>query len=69
MKLRAKTSEETASLARQRIDNAGLRNAMEAARGEPIKEDWRKAQEFASLVNYATAPIGAKKFEAMSLSR
>ena len=67
MKLRAKTPEESAALARQRIENAGLRQAMEAARGEPIKEDWRKAQEFASLVNYATAPVGAKKYDASTI--
>jgi hypothetical protein len=66
MKLRAKTPEETAVLARQRIEHAGLRQAMESAR-DPIKEDWRKAQEFASLVNYATAPVGAKKFDASTI--
>jgi hypothetical protein len=67
MKLRAKTPEETATLARQRIENVGLRRVMEA--GAPITEDWRKAQEFASLVNYATAPIGAKKFDASTIGR
>lgn len=32
-------------------------------------EDWRKQLNVASLVNYATAPVGAKKYEASSLSR
>jgi hypothetical protein len=62
-----KTAEESAALARQRIDNAALRRVMDAGPQTHETEDWRKAQGFASLVNYATAPVGAKKYEGSSL--
>lgn len=39
------------------------------ARGIAESPDWKEAMQNVSLVNYATAPLGAKKYDASTLSR
>jgi hypothetical protein len=78
MRPREKTAAEAAEVSRPRATPAmqeALRRAGTKAFG--ATEDWQKhlhaeaagLVNVASLVNYATAPVGAKKYEASSLSR
>jgi len=67
MRPRDKTAAEIAEVSRPR-EVRGFRAAMQNIAGADT-EDWMKQMNVASLVNYATAPVGAKKFEGSSLSR
>ena len=71
MRPRDKTAAEIAEVSRPRTNPAIMRALQTADVNAGIAEspEWREAMQGKSFVNYASAPLGAKKYEASSLSR
>jgi hypothetical protein len=70
MRPRDKTAEEVAEVARPKKGNPILRAAMQSIEHDREKQDWRDLPAIgaASLVNYASAPVGGQTYDASWLA-